>query len=133
MNVVARVTNTHKQHEVELRTNERIHTIEIPAKADGNGSDANGGELLFLALATCYCNDLYREAAKQDIIVDWVEVTVEGEFGAPGEPARNVRYRARAESASDPQRLRDLLLHTDTVTEIQKTLRSGCDISFQLA
>ncbi len=30
MNVVARVTNTRKQHEVELRTNERIHTIEIP-------------------------------------------------------------------------------------------------------
>jgi uncharacterized OsmC-like protein len=35
---------------------------------------------LFLALATCYCNDIYREAAKRNIKVDSVEVEVEGTF-----------------------------------------------------
>jgi uncharacterized OsmC-like protein len=42
--------------------------------------------LLFLALATCYCNDIFREAAKQGLKIDGVEVKVEGEFGAEGEP-----------------------------------------------
>jgi uncharacterized OsmC-like protein len=35
---------------------------------------------LFLALASCYCNDIYREAAKRNIKVERVEVNC----GAPG-------------------------------------------------
>jgi organic hydroperoxide reductase OsmC/OhrA len=131
MYILARVSSSNESHEVELQAGERRHSIAIPAKPNGPGSDVNGGELLFLALATCYCNDLYREAAKQGIIVDRVDVTVEGEFGGAGEPAKSIRYRAHAQSQTHPDRLRDLLLHTDTVTEIQKTLRSGCPISFE--
>jgi len=86
--------------------------------------------MLFLALATCYCNDLYREAAKAGIAIDSVEVTVEGDFGAAGEPARSIQYSARAESSADPERVRELLRYTDGVAEIQKTVRSGCEISF---
>jgi hypothetical protein len=69
MHILARVTNSIQNHEVELRTGERRHPIGIPTKPD-----------------------------------------------APG---------------SHPDRVRDLLLHTDTVTEIQKTRHSGCPISFQ--
>ncbi len=37
----------------------REQTLAIAAKAGAAGSSVNGGELLFLALATYYCNDLY--------------------------------------------------------------------------
>ena len=88
MKISARVRNSLGQHEATVATNETSHAIVIPPKASGLGSSVNGGELLFLALATCYCNDMYREAAKRGIAVSQVEVEVEGEFGAAGEPAR---------------------------------------------
>ncbi len=100
MKISARVENSRDNHQVTLQTNDNVHSISIPPKPTGYGSSANGGELLFLALASCYCNDIYREAAKRNIKVERVEVTVEGDFGAEGEPARNVTYRARVFSPS---------------------------------
>ncbi len=57
-----------------------MSTGSYSSKENGYGSSASGGELLFLALATCYCNDIYREAAKKNIKVESVEVDVEGDF-----------------------------------------------------
>jgi uncharacterized OsmC-like protein len=79
--------------------------------------------LLFLALASCYCNDLYREAAKRNIKVEHIQVQVEGEFGAEGEPAKNVAYRARVTAQASEEEIRELMKFTDTVAEIQNTLR----------
>ena len=109
-----------------LSTNQNVRAIDIPPKSSGFGSSANGGELLFLALATCYCNDVYREAEKAGITVESVEVEVKGAFGGVGEPARDVTYRTRvvARGASE-EAVRRLLRHTDTVAEVQNTLRSG--------
>jgi len=65
----------------------------IAPKTERNGSITNAGELLLLALATCYCNDTYREAANRGIKVTQVEV--EGESLAEGVPATMVNYRAK--------------------------------------
>jgi organic hydroperoxide reductase OsmC/OhrA len=123
MKISARVENSQGQHQVTLTTNESSHSITIPSKSSGFGSSANGGELLFLALATCYCNDIYREAAKRDIQVERVEVEVSGDFGAEGEPAKNVTYRAEVHAHGTEAKIRALMEHTDTVAEIQNTLR----------
>src|SRR5215510_15142878 len=92
--ISAQVENRSGEHQVRLETNGHTHAISIPPKATGLGSSANGGELLFLALATCYCNDVYREAKKRNIAVEKIAVEVSGDFGAEGEPAQNVTYRA---------------------------------------
>jgi organic hydroperoxide reductase OsmC/OhrA len=119
----ARVENSYGEHRATLETNGNAHPIEIPPRASGFGSSANGGELMFLALATCYCNDIYREAAKRGIQVEQVEVDVEGQFGAEGEPATNVTYHAKVVAHASDEEIRDLMRHTDTVAEIQNTLR----------
>jgi organic hydroperoxide reductase OsmC/OhrA len=123
MKISARVENRPNQHQVSLRTNDTVHSIDIPPKPNGRGSSANGGELLFLALATCYCNDLYREAAKRGITVDSVEVEVTGDFGAEGEPATNVTYRAKVAARASAEDIQALMVHTDQVAEIHNTLR----------
>ncbi len=123
MKISARVQNSVNQHQVTLRTNDNVHSIVIPPKPTGLGSSANGGELLFLALATCYCNDIYREAAKRGLKVEQVEVEVAGDFGAEGEPARNVTYRAKVTAQASEAEIRELMSHTDRVAEIQNTLR----------
>ncbi len=128
MKIRADVKNSQGNHQVILRTNNHSHSIEIPPKPAGYGSSANGGELLFLALATCYCNDIYREAAKRGIQVERVEVGVEGDFGAEGEPAMNVTYRARVAAIASEEDIRTLMKFTDGVAEIQNTLRVGTPV-----
>lgn len=123
MKISASVQNSQGQHQVTLRTDDHSHSLEIQPKPGGFGSSANGGELLFLALATCYCNDIYREAGRLGIQVQRVEVEVHGEFGAPGEPARNVKYRAKVAAQASEAEIRSLMLQTDRLAEIQNTLR----------
>lgn len=123
MQISARVQNSSGEHHATVTTNGNAQSISIPPKCSGYGSSANGGELLFLALATCYCNDIYREAAKQGIRVEQVEVDVEGAFGEEGEPASQVTYRARVVADADEAGIRDLMRLTDALAEIHNTLR----------
>ncbi len=133
MKISALLQNSKGQQRVALKTNDVAHSLDIPPKPSGYGSSANGGELLFLALATCYCNDIYREAARRGITVESVEIEAEGEFAADGEAARNVRYRAKISGRAGEKELLDLMRHTDRVAEIQNTLRSGTKVELEQA
>ncbi|MGH2547983.1 MAG: OsmC family protein, partial [Thermomicrobiales bacterium] len=124
----ARVRNRLGAHESTIGTNGNQNSVDIASRDSGYGSSVNGGELLFLALATCYCNDIYREAAKRGIAVQQVEVSVDGEFGAEGEPARSVSYSARVIANATEAEIEDLMRHTDTVSEIQNTLRASTPV-----
>ena len=128
MKISAKIENSKDNHRVTLQTNDHVHSIVIPPKPAGLGSSANGGELLFLALATCYCNDIYREAAKRSIRVERVEVAVNGDFAAEGEGAKNVTYHARVQAAASEEEIREMMEFTDTVAEIQNTLRIGTPV-----
>lgn len=129
MRIRAQVQNSNGKHEAVVQTNDTARSISIPPKSTGFGSSANGGELLFLALATCYCNDIYREASHRGMNITSVEVTVEGDFGAEGEPARNVVYSAKVAAKAAESEIRDLMAHTDRVAEIQNTLRIGTSVT----
>lgn len=132
MEIRATVENHDAVHRVTVGTDGRTTTLSVSPKSEGRGSAVNGGEFLCLALATCYCNDIYREAARRGLTVTGVTVQVESEFGAAGEPARRIRYTARVESDASPAEVEALLRHTDTVAEIQNTLRRGLPIEFAL-
>ena len=123
MKISSRVQSSEGQLLATFRTDDNVHSLTIPPKPTGFGSSANGGELLFLALATCYCNDIYREAAKRGIRVERVEVEAQGDFGAEGEPAKNVTYSAKVTAHASELATRELMNHTDRVAEIQNTLR----------
>jgi organic hydroperoxide reductase OsmC/OhrA len=127
--ITAQVRNSRGDHRVMLATDGTTHVIDIPPRESGFGSSANGGELLFLALATCYCNDIYREAAKRGIVVESVEVNVEGQFGAAGEPAKDISYRAKVVAQATDLEIQELMRHTDTVSEIQNTLRTQIPVT----
>lgn len=127
--IVAAVTNSEDMHEILLSTGGKEHSIDIPPKAGGFGSSANGAELLFLALATCYCNDIYREAQARNIVVRNVVVRVEGDYdGVAGHPVENLVYKARVEAVASEEEILDLMHYTDTVAEIQNTLRQSTGI-----
>jgi hypothetical protein len=54
MDIFARIENHKGHHLVILTTNGREQAVTIAARP-ACGSSANGGELLFLSLATGYC------------------------------------------------------------------------------
>lgn len=123
MKISAKVENRQGEHRIQLQTNDKLRTILIPPRESGYGSSINGGEFLFLAVATCYCNDIYREAAKRGITVQGVEVQVNGEFGADGESAQNVTYDAVVTANASKEAIEQLMRDTDCIAEIHGSLR----------
>jgi len=123
MKIIAGILNYKNTNEVKLKTNDNLHSINIPPKESGFGSSANGGELLFLALAVCFCNDIYREAFKMQIKVEKAEVEVTGEFGEEGEPASKISYNVKITANASTEKINELIKRTDQAAEIQNTLR----------
>ena len=128
MKISATITNELNSNDIRVSTNNQSKSISISPKESGYGSSVNGGELLALSLAVCYCNDIYREAAKRSIDVTKVHVEVTSDFGSEGEAGNNFRYKPTIESSATPQQIQELIEHTDSVAEIHKTLRQGVNI-----
>ena len=131
MLVEARVENERGRHAATLATDGTSHAIPVQSRPSGFGSAANGGELLCLALATCYCNDIYREAARLGIEIVRVEVDASAEFGEPGMPASRIFYHTTVIARASETQIRELILHTDQVAEIQNTLRKGMPVELK--
>lgn len=86
-----------------------------------------------LALATCYCNDLYREAARLGLDLRGVKVEAAAEFAGIGLAARDIRYCASVETSASAEDVARLLQETDAVAEVHNTLRSGMQVQLVAA
>lgn len=79
VHISALVKNARGSCDVAVTTGDSRKTLAIPCRESGFGSEINGGGLLMLALATCYCNDLCREAARLGMGIESVEVGSAGQ------------------------------------------------------
>lgn len=129
MKVSATIKSQLNQLQTTVKTNDAARELKIEPKSSGYGSSINGGELLMLSLATCFCNDIYREAAKKNIAVSNVEVEFTGEFGSEGEPGSNFKYKVHVVADVSSSEIEELIQHTDKVAEIHNTLRKGLPIN----
>src|SRR5256885_7614743 len=73
--------------------------VDRPADGGGDGIGFNGGQLLYLAIAGCVSNDLYREAPGFGISLARVRVIVRGDFG--GDPPVSTPVEYEVELAGD--------------------------------
>jgi hypothetical protein len=106
LNISARVKSAGGAHWASVETNGVARSVPIPAKAQGVGSSVNGGELLFLAPATCICNGVFDDAGG----------------------ARNIRYRTEIASNGSRDALGDLVRYVDEIAEIHRAVRTGTPI-----
>lgn len=129
MLIKSTIKNSSGQNDITVSTSGNEKQIAIPSKPDGKGSSINGGELLFLSLATCFCNDIYREASKRNMHVESVDVSVSGEFGKEGEPVSNIAYQVKISAPDhDQKEIDDLICYVDMIAEIHNTVRQGVEI-----
>jgi putative redox protein len=100
--------------------------VDRPVEAGGGGKGFNGGQLLYLAIAGCVSNDLFREAPGFGVDLRSVRVTVQGDFS--GDPAVSgpVTYDVELSGTGD---LRSLVEGVDRIAEIPNSLRHGTAVS----
>ena len=125
MEYTASMRSTARNQEVTVSAGGQGRTLEVPPRTGAPGSAVSGGELLFLALATCATNDVYREAAARSVPIDAVDVEVTGWFDAAGAHARDVSYRVSVVSPAPEEQVRELVAHVDAIAEVHGSLRSG--------
>jgi uncharacterized OsmC-like protein len=102
--------------------------VDRPVEGGGGGLGFNGGQLLYLAIAGCISNDLFREAQASGIELSHVRVRVTGEF--VGEPAvsNDIQYEVEIGGDAPEDRLRSLVAHVDAIAEIPNTLRQATHV-----
>lgn len=102
--------------------------IDRPADAGGGGLGFNGGELLYLAVAGCVSNDLFREAQTAGITLRRVRVRTRGDFRGDPAVSTEIAYEVEVEGDAPVERLRALVEHVDRVAEIPNSLRGGTPV-----
>jgi uncharacterized OsmC-like protein len=109
------------------------HTLVVdrPVEAGGGGLGFNGGKLLYLAVAGCVSNDLFREAQAQGIELSSVRVRVRGDFSGGPPVSGSVDYEVEIEGNATPDRLRALVDHVDRIAEIPNSLRAGAAVNLR--
>jgi putative redox protein len=107
--------------------------VDRPAEAGGGGRGFNGGQLLYLAIAGCISNDLFREALGRGINLDQVVVRVDGDFVGDPAVSAEVSYEVELNGDADDEAFRDLIDHVDRIAEIPNSLRSGTPVRLRRA
>ena len=100
-----------------------------PTAAGGRGLGFNGGQLLYLSIAACWSNDLYREAATMGIELDGVEITVDGDFPARGSGSTPISVEVVVRSSAPEARVRALIAEVERVAEIPRAIRDATAIT----
>ena len=100
-----------------------------PTAAGGGGLGFNGGQLLYLSIAACWSNDLYREAATMGIELDGVEITVDGDFPARGSGSTPISVEVVVRSSAPEARVRALIAEVERVAEIPRAIRDATAIT----
>jgi putative redox protein len=102
--------------------------VDRPAQAGGGGLGFNGGQLLYLAVAGCVSNDLFREADAASITLDRVLVRVNGDFSGDPAVSTPISYTVEISGDAPEDRLRELVAHVDRIAEIPNSLRGGTEV-----
>jgi uncharacterized OsmC-like protein len=104
-----------------------------PVAAGGGGLGFNGGQLLYLSIAACISNDVYREAATMGIAVRRVVVDVDGDFPARGAASTPIDVAVSVESDADDAAVGALIAEVDRVAEIPNTIRGTVPVTIRRA
>jgi putative redox protein len=100
-----------------------------PAAAGGRGLGFNGGQLLYAAIAGCYSNDLFREAATLGLRLTRVLVAVDGDFPGRGEPSTPITVDLEVEGQTSEDQLRELVALVDRIAEIPNSIRGSTPVT----
>jgi putative redox protein len=117
-------------HEPAAIGNAGPHTLVVDRPSDGGGRGIgfNGGQLLYLAIAGCVSNDLFREARADRIELTSVRVLVHGDFDGDPPVSTAVSYDVELIGDAPEDELLALVRKVDEIAEIPNSLRRGTSV-----
>lgn len=106
------------------------YTVVVDRSVEGGGDGVgfNGGQLLYLAIAACVSNDLFREADAAGIRLHTVAITVDGDFSGVPATSTEVTYDVELSGDAGENVLRSLVQRVDSIAEIPNSLRHGTSV-----
>jgi putative redox protein len=107
--------------------------VDRPATAGGRGLGFNGGQLLYLSIAACISNDIYREAPSWGIHVERVAIEVDGDFAGRGAPSSPIDVVVDLACDADAEVVDRFLADIDRIAEIPASLRGTTPIAIRRA
>jgi putative redox protein len=102
--------------------------VDRPEEGGGGAKGFNGGQLLYLAVAGCISNDLFREASRFGVELNSVRVTVDGDFSGNPAVSDAITYDVELSGRGD---LDALVREVDRIAEIPNTIRQGAPVSLR--
>ena len=105
--------------------------VDRPVDGGGGGLGFNGGQLLYLAVAGCVSNDIFREAQAVGIELTSVRVRVRGEFSGDPPISEAIEYEVELEGDAPGERLDELVARVDRIAEIPNSLRGGTEVKLR--
>ena len=102
--------------------------VDRAPEVGGRGLGFNGGQLLNLAVAACFSNDLFREAARLSIDLRRVRVTAHSEYGGTPVVSGPIEVELEIDGNAPTERLAELVSLVDRVAEIPNSLRQGTQV-----
>jgi uncharacterized OsmC-like protein len=99
--------------------------IDRPVEGGGGGLGFNGGQLLYLAVAGCISNDLFRDTRVAGIKLSRVWVKVGGDFVGDPAVADEICYEVEVAGDAPEERLQELIERVDVIADIPNSLRQG--------
>lgn len=107
--------------------------VDRPAEGGGGGKGFNGGQLLYLAVAGCISNDLFRDAPKFNVKLDQVVVRVSGDIEGDAAVSGPIGYDVEVTGVGGAGRLRQLIDQVDAIAEIPNSLRGATEVRLRRA
>ncbi len=99
--------------------------VDRPRQQGGGGLGFNGAQLLYLAIAGCVSNDLFREAQKKGIKLTHAKISVRGDFTGDPCVSTEIAYDIEIDGEASREQLEELVRHVDRIAEIPNSLRLG--------
>lgn len=128
MHITAQINSSINKVSTLIKKDNETKSFILPPREEGFGSSVNGGELLLLALATCYCHTIYRGAKEMNLDIGEITVSVTGDFSDDVPKMQDFSFSVQVRSSATGQQLQELVGYADLHATIPNLLRKGRQI-----
>jgi uncharacterized OsmC-like protein len=95
----------------------------------GDGLGYSGGQVLVLAVGTCFYNNLYNAADERGIKIQSVELEVTSGWTEEPKVSSGIEVSAKVEAEASAAEIVELIQHAGRVSTVSNTVRKGTTVT----
>lgn len=104
-------------------------TIGRPEGVGGDGLGYSGGQVLVLAVGTCFYNNLYYAADERGIKIQSAELEITGGWTEEPMVSSGIVVNAKVEAEAAPAEIEELIHYASRVSTVSNSVRQGTTVT----